>query len=83
MIGLLITGAYILKGIQKVLQGPPNPEWQHYHETHHSLELNRRELLAIVPLMVLMLITGLYPNWILPIINESVGGMFLALLGGG
>jgi len=79
MIGLLITGAYILKGLQKVLHGPVNPEWDHYHKHHHSLEIERRELLALVPLMVLMLITGLYPNWVLSVINETVGAMFLAL----
>ena len=27
MIGLLITGAYILKGIRKVLHGPLNEAW--------------------------------------------------------
>jgi len=82
MIGLLITGAYILKGLQKVLHGPPNPEWEHYHEHHHSLEISRREMIAIAPLLVLMLVTGLYPNWILPIINKSVDAIFVALLGG-
>ncbi|HLA45422.1 MAG TPA: proton-conducting transporter membrane subunit, partial [Aggregatilineales bacterium] len=82
MIGLLITGAYILKGLQKVLHGPVNEEWQEYHEQHHSLEITRREMIAIAPLMVLMLITGLYPNWILPAINNSVNAMFATLLGG-
>jgi proton-translocating NADH-quinone oxidoreductase chain M len=82
MLGLLITGAYILKGLQKVLHGPVNPEWQHYHEHHHSLEITRREMLAIAPLMALMLITGIFPNWILPTVNEAVHAMFLALVGG-
>jgi proton-translocating NADH-quinone oxidoreductase chain M len=81
MIGLLITGAYILKGVQKLLHGPVNEEWQHYHEHHHSLEISRREMIAIAPLMVLMLVTGLFPNWILPTINHSVSAM-LALIGG-
>ncbi|GIK62849.1 MAG: hypothetical protein BroJett018_06430 [Chloroflexota bacterium] len=75
-IGLLLTGAYILKGIQKVLQGPPNPDWIEYHEHHHSLEISYRETIAIAPLVALMLITGLYPNWILPVINERVYHIF-------
>jgi len=29
-----------------------------------------------------MLITGVYPNWILPIINNSVTGMFISMVGG-
>ncbi len=79
-LGLLLTGAYILKGIQKVLQGPPNPDWIEYHEHHHSLEIARRETIAIAPLVALMLITGLYPNWILPVINERVYHLFSAFI---
>lgn len=82
MVGLLITGAYILKGLQKVLHGPVNPEWEHYHEHHHSLEITARELLAVVPLMILIVVTGVYPNWILPVINDSVSAMFAAIIGG-
>ena len=40
-----------------------------------------REVVAVVPLMVLMLVTGLYPNWIMPVINNGVS-QFLGLLGG-
>lgn len=67
MIGLLFTGGYILKGIRGVLHGPFNLKWRDY-----NLEIERRELIAIAPLMVLMLITGIFPNWILPVINNSV-----------
>ena len=67
MIGLLFTGAYILKGIRATLHGPFNLKWRDY-----NLEIEMREFIAIAPLMVLMLITGVYPNWILPIINGSV-----------
>jgi len=67
MIGLLFTGSYILKGIRAVLQGPFNLHWRDYH-----LEIEPRELIAMAPLMVLMLVTGLVPNWILPVINDSI-----------
>jgi NADH-quinone oxidoreductase subunit M len=72
MFGLLVTGIYILKAIQKVLHGPFNQEWAEYHRTQHSLEIEKREVVALAPLMVLMLITGLYPNWVLGVINDSV-----------
>ncbi len=72
MFGLLVTGIYILKAIQKLLHGPYNEEWAEYHRTHHSLEIEKREVVALAPLMVLMLITGLYPNWVLGVINDSV-----------
>lgn len=67
MIGLLFTGSYILKGIRATLHGPFNLKWRDY-----KLEIELREFIAIAPLMVLMLVTGLYPNWILPIINDTV-----------
>src|SRR5690606_33477800 len=73
MIGLLFTGAYILKGIRMVLHGPFNMHWRDYR-----LEIELREVVAMAPLMALMLVTGVLPNWILPIINDSV----LRILGG-
>ncbi|MDF1500942.1 MAG: NADH-quinone oxidoreductase subunit M [Anaerolineales bacterium] len=71
MLGLLITGAYILKGIAKVLHGPLNEEW-----VGHEMEINRREILAMAPLMVLMLFIGVWPKWILSVINETVLRLF-------
>jgi NADH-quinone oxidoreductase subunit M len=70
MVGLLFTGGYILKGIRAVLHGPFNLHWKDY-----NLEIELREAIAIAPLMVLMLITGLLPNWILSVINDSVTRM--------
>ena len=67
MIGLLITGAYIVKAIRLVLHGPLNERWQ-----GHSLEINRREVLSIAPLMVLMLWIGVWPAWIVKVIHQTV-----------
>ncbi len=74
MIGLLFTGGYILKGIRAVLHGPFNMRWRDY-----NLELTPAELLGIAPLLILMLLTGVYPNWILPIINTTVSTIFAGL----
>ncbi|HLC01985.1 MAG TPA: NADH-quinone oxidoreductase subunit M [Anaerolineales bacterium] len=71
MIGLLITGAYILKGVGMVLHGPLNEKW-----TGHALEINRREIVAIGPLLVLMLWIGVWPAWILNVINKTVLRLF-------
>ena len=67
MIGLLITGAYILKAIRLVLHGPLNERW-----TGTKLEINRREVLSIAPLMVLMLWIGIWPAWIVNVINQTI-----------
>lgn len=67
MLGLLFTGSYILKGIRGTLHGQFNMHWKDY-----NLEIERREVIAILPLAILMIVTGLYPNWILPVIDASV-----------
>lgn len=71
MLGLLITGAYVLKAITKVLHGPVNEKW-----LDHKMEINAREALAIAPLMALMLLIGVWPAWIVRVINETVMRLF-------
>jgi len=74
MIGLLFTGAYILKGIKKVLHGPLNEHWA--HGEHKLTEINTREILVMVPLMGLILWIGIWPAWILDVINKAVVMLF-------
>ena len=74
MLGLLFTGAYILKGIKKVLHGPMNEHWA--HGEHKLTEINTREVLVMVPLMALILWIGIYPAWILDVINKAVVMLF-------
>ncbi len=70
MLGLLFTGAYILKGLKKVLHGPMNEHWS--HGEHKLTEITTREILVMAPLMVLILWIGIYPAWILDVINKAV-----------
>jgi NADH-quinone oxidoreductase subunit M len=74
MLGLLFTGAYILKGIKKVLHGPLNEYWA--HGEHRLTEINTREILVMVPLMALILWIGIWPAWILDVINKAVVRLF-------
>ena len=74
MLGLLFTGAYILKGIKKVLHGPMNEHWA--HGEHKLTEINTREIIVMIPLMALILWIGLYPAWILDVINKAVVMLF-------
>jgi len=71
MIGLFFTGAYILKGIKQVLHGPLNENW-----VGHISEINARELFVMAPLMVLILLIGIWPAWILEVINNTVMALF-------
>jgi NADH-quinone oxidoreductase subunit M len=74
MLGLLMTGAYILKGIRKVLHGPLNEHWA--HGEHHLTEINTREIIVMAPLMVLILVLGIWPMAILDVINKAMTMLF-------
>ena len=71
MIGLFFTGAYILKALKLVLHGPLNTRWE-----GHLTDINAREMLVMAPLMVLMLLIGVWPAWILDVINRAVAFLF-------
>ncbi len=66
MIGLLMTGAYILKGIGSVLHGQTKQEWLGLKD------MTLREHLVIWPLMALMLSLGIWPQWLVVFINDTV-----------
>ena len=74
MLGLLFTGAYILKGIKNVLHGPMNEHWA--HGEHKLTEINFREIVVMAPLMVIILWIGVWPAWILNVINKAVVSLF-------
>ena len=74
MVGLLFTGAYILKGIKAVLHGPLNEHWA--HGDHKLTEINLREIIVMAPLMVLILVIGITPAWILDVINKAMMMLF-------
>ena len=67
MAGLLVTGIYILKSLQKVLHGPLGQEWEH----HPLTDINLTEILGIAPLMLAMLYLGIYPTGLLNLINTG------------
>jgi NADH-quinone oxidoreductase subunit M len=71
MLGLLFTGAYILKGIKKTLHGPLNEAW-----IGRISEINLREIIVMAPLLVLMLWIGVWPAWILDVINRAMAMFF-------
>jgi len=70
-IGLFFTGAYVLKGIRQVLLGPLNNDAVGLAHGR-SLEITVREVIALTPLMVLILLIGVYPTWLVDVINKTV-----------
>jgi NADH-quinone oxidoreductase subunit M len=71
MAGLLVTGIYVLKSIQKVLHGPIGFEWK----AHPLPDINKIELLGIAPLMIVMLLLGVLPSIVLNTINVGIQGL--------
>jgi len=71
MLGLLMTGAYILKGIKQVLHGPLNENW-----AGHLTEINAREIIVMAPLMVLIVAIGVWPMWIMDVVNKAMAMLF-------
>jgi NADH-quinone oxidoreductase subunit M len=70
MLGLFMTGAYILKGIGETLHGPIKDEWRGLKD------MTFREHVVIWPLMALMLSLGIWPQWLLVFINDTVTKIF-------
>ncbi len=71
---VMFTGAYILKGIKQVLHGPMNEKWS--HGEHKVKEISLRETVVMAPLLVLILAIGVWPAWILEVINKAVIRLF-------
>ena len=71
MLGLLMTGAYILKGIGEVLHGATKKEW-----VGHLEPMTFTEHCVIWPLMAMMLVLGIWPQTLLSIINDTVSLFF-------
>ena len=66
VIGVILTAAYFLwRIIQKVLLGKAEDKWAKLPDLHGY------EVLTLVPLAVLMIVIGIFPNWILDTINTA------------
>ena len=72
--GVVLTAAYILWTYQRIFLGKIN-------EKYASLpDINRREMLTLAPLVVIVFILGVYPKVMLDIMNAtlvSINGIFV------
>ncbi len=65
LIGLVVTAAYMLWMLQRVLLGPLNPKYEKMPDA------DAREITSLAPLMVLMLLFGVIPAPLLAIFNGA------------
>ncbi|MBI4549871.1 MAG: NADH-quinone oxidoreductase subunit M [Candidatus Omnitrophica bacterium] len=74
--GIILGASYLLYMIQRVLLGPLNPKWKEMEE------INGRELFTLIPLLVLIIFLGIFPQTILNLFGptthalvDSLGGL--------
>lgn len=65
LIGLVVTAAYMLWMLQRVLLGPLNPKYEKMPDA------DTREVVSLAPLMALMLFFGVLPGPILTMFNGA------------
>ncbi len=71
-IGVILAAWYLLTAFRKMAQGPvTNPA----NDSSHLKDLNIKELIMVVPLVVLFFVIGLFPNLFFDKINPSVEAM--------
>jgi NADH-quinone oxidoreductase subunit M len=67
-IGTVLTAGYMLWMLQKVNLGEPNAEW----EGHTFHDVDRYELAAWVPLIILIVAIGVFPKIIFGATTDAV-----------
>jgi NADH-quinone oxidoreductase subunit M len=67
VIGIVVTAAFFLKMIKLVLMGEFNKQWE-----GKMPEMTTRELVTVVPLVVLTVVLGVYPSLLLDLMNTSI-----------
>jgi NADH-quinone oxidoreductase subunit M len=68
-IGILVSAAFSLRTIAKMFMGTFNPRWSNLSD------LNALELLAAVPLAILMVALGLFPSLLLRLMDTKLKQM--------
>ena len=69
MIGIILAAAYLLYMIQRILLGRLNPKWAGLSD------IKIREVITLVPLMVLILAIGIYPRIMLDVMIPTLDGL--------
>ncbi|HEB87567.1 MAG TPA: NADH-quinone oxidoreductase subunit M [Gammaproteobacteria bacterium] len=65
ILGIVITAGLYLRAIGKVFLGEPDEKWT------GMADLNIREVLALGPLLILIVLLGIAPAWVLDIIHQT------------
>jgi NADH-quinone oxidoreductase subunit M len=86
-VGTVLTAGYMLYLLQNVNLGEPNLEW----EGHEFKDVDRYEMAAWVPIIILIVVIGVYPkivfesttDTVVSLVQSTFGGDITAALPGG
>lgn len=76
-VGIILAAAYLLYMIQRVLLGPLNEKWKALSE------ISVREMVTLVPLMIPIIVIGLYPKLILNAMGPALAALISRVGGAG
>jgi NADH-quinone oxidoreductase subunit M len=77
VLGIVIAAAYILTALQRVLLGPLNERWRALPD------INLRELVSVVPLLILILALGVFPLLLLEVQEGALMQLIAHVVGRG
>ncbi|MHB1246340.1 MAG: complex I subunit 4 family protein [Sulfuriferula sp.] len=69
ILGIVITAGLYLRAIGKVFFGAPREQWA------GMPDLNAREILTLAPLLVLIILIGIAPSWLLNPIHQTTAAL--------
>ncbi len=69
ILGIVITAGLYLKAIGQVFLGEPREKWA------GMADLNVREVLTLGPLLMLIIVVGIAPAWVLDIIHKTTAAL--------
>jgi NADH-quinone oxidoreductase subunit M len=70
-LGIVVSAAFFLWTIQRMLFGKAKEKFQQEHEEGHLFDMDLREIITLVPLLGFMLVIGVYPAFIVDLINTA------------
>lgn len=71
-LGLILGAAYYLWTIQRMFYGPFHSKTG---STNDFMDLTKREMTMFIPLIALTVLLGIFPHFMLDVINNSINGM--------
>ena len=77
VIGIMVTTAFFLKLIKDVFLGEFNPRWE-----GKLVDMKGRDLLTVVPLVVLTILIGVYPRFLLDMMGPTLESLIRHVVGG-